>query len=178
MRFICLHIIFFIFCGCLGLPQNIIPVEQFDVSRYTGKWYEIARLDHSFERGLDNVTAEYVLQDDGKISVLNRGFSKKHNKWEKVTGKARFVGIRNTGYLKVSFFGPFYGSYVIFELGKNYQYAYVTSSKKSYLWLLARSPEAGKKEISRFVKKCRYLGFDTGNLIFVSHDKEILKNDE
>lgn len=90
-------------------------------------WYEIARLDHSFERGLEQVTAEYSLREGGGVQVKNRGFSNKKNKWSEAEGKAFFVGKASEGYLKVSFFGPFYGSYVVFELDKdNYQYAFVS----------------------------------------------------
>jgi apolipoprotein D and lipocalin family protein len=86
------------------------------LERYLGKWYEIARLDHSFERGLEKVSATYSLRDDGGVRVENRGFSQKKNTWKAAEGKAYFVRDSNEGYLKVSFFGPFYGSYVIFEL--------------------------------------------------------------
>ena len=105
--------------GCLGTPEGVRPVEQFELSRYLGKWYEIARLDHSFERGLENVTAEYSLKGDGGVRVLNRGFSVKDDKWKQAEGKAYFVRGEDEGHLKVSFFGPFYGSYVVFDLDKD-----------------------------------------------------------
>ncbi len=157
-------------CGCLGAPKGIEPVDGFEIDRYLGKWYEIARLDHSFEQGLSNVTAEYTLRDDGGVKVINRGFSKTENKWKEAEGKAYFVKGQDEGYLKVSFFGPFYGAYVVFNLDKkNYQYAFVTSSNKSYLWLLARNPNVSKELIDRFVNESKELGFDTENLIFVEH---------
>lgn len=102
--------------GCLSTPKNVRPVEPFELDRYLGNWYEIARLDHSFERGLEQVSAHYSLREDGGVTVVNRGFSKKKNKWKIVEGKAYFVNDKNEGYLKVSFFGPFYGTYAIFEL--------------------------------------------------------------
>ena len=158
-------------CGCVSLPRGVHPVKEFDLNRYLGKWYEIARLDHPFERGLQGVTAEYSLRDDGGVRVVNRGFSTSKNEWKEVEGKAYFVRGKDEGYLKVTFFWPFYGSYVVFELDKeNYQYAFVTGSSKSYLWLLARSPSVSEELVDRFVKRATDLGYDTDELIFVEHD--------
>ena len=157
--------------GCTGLPDAVDPVDDFDINRYLGKWYEIARLDHRFERGLSKVSAEYALRDDGSVSVINRGFSNKSNQWEQADAKAYFVDEPNIGHLKVSFFGPFYGSYVVFELDEaEYQYAFVAGYDKSYLWLLSRTPDVDKDLIDRFVKRSSELGFDTDALIFVEHD--------
>ena len=165
----CLLLLFL--SGCLGMPDSVHPVKEFALNKYLGKWYEIARLDHSFERGLNRVTAEYSLRDDGGVRVTNKGFSIKKNKWKEAEGKAFFVRGQDEGYLKVSFFGPFYGSYVIFELDKeNYQYAFVSSYNNSYLWLLARSPNVSKELVDRFVKKSKALGFDTDGLIFVEQN--------
>ena len=102
--------------GCVGIPENVKPVENFKLENYLGKWYEIARFDHSFERGLSRVTADYSLRDDGGLKVINRGYSVKEDKWKEAEGKAYFVRESDQGYLKVSFFGPFYGSYIVFEL--------------------------------------------------------------
>jgi len=136
--------------GCVGIPENVKPVDNFKLEKYLGKWYEIARLDHSFERGLTRVTADYSLRDDGGLRVLNRGYSAKQNKWEKAEGKAYFVKKSDQGYLKVSFFGPFYGSYIVFELDhENYEYSLVCGPDKSYLWILARSPEI-KEDIREY----------------------------
>lgn len=157
--------------GCLGLPDGVYPVDEFDLNKYMGKWYEIARLDHSFERGLDRVTAEYSVRNDGGVRVINKGFSIAQNKWKEAEAKAYFVRGQDDGYLKVSFFGPFYGSYVVFELDKkNYQYAFVTGSNTSYLWLLSRTPTVSKELVDQFVKRSKELGFDTDNLIFVEHN--------
>jgi len=104
--------------GCVGIPENIKPVESFDATRYLGKWYEIARLDHSFERGLTKVSATYSLRGDGGLKVVNHGWSAKDGTWKSATGKAFFVQDPGRGYLKVSFFGPFYGSYVVFDLDR------------------------------------------------------------
>lgn len=156
--------------GCTSIPAGVKPVENFDVNRYLGKWYEIARLDHSFERGLTRVTAEYSLRDDGGIKVVNRGFSTKNNEWDEAEGKAYFVGPDNEGFLKVSFFGPFYGSYIVFELDReDYRYSFVSGPDTSYLWLLSRTPEISDDVLQRFMKKASALGFETDELILVPH---------
>ncbi|MBL0010056.1 MAG: lipocalin family protein [Nitrosomonas sp.] len=157
--------------GCVSIPQDVAPVDGFELNKYLGKWYEIARLDHSFERGLDNVTAEYFLRDDGGVKVINKGFLTAENRWKEAEGKAYFVRNQQEGYLKVSFFGPFYGAYIVFELDKEaYQYAFVTSYDKSYLWLLARTPVVSDELINRFIQKSRNLGFATDKLIFLKQD--------
>ncbi len=154
------------------MPEKVIPVKEFELNRYLGKWYEIARLDHSFERGLERVTAEYSLRDDGGVAVVNRGFSPDRDEWKVAEGKAYFVNDKNEGYLKVSFFGPFYGSYVIFELDKqNYNYAFISGPDTSYLWLLSRTPRVPQDLIDNFIKRSKDIGFDVNDLIFVRHDE-------
>lgn len=156
--------------GCLGMPAGIEPVDHFQVNRYLGLWYEIARLDHPFERGLTRVTARYRLRDDGGLQVINRGYSPAEDRWQQAEGKAYFVNDPHQGYLKVSFFGPFYGSYVIFELDReDYNYAFITGPDMSYLWLLARTPRVDQELVTRFIEQSQELGFNTDNLIFVEH---------
>lgn len=153
--------------GCLGYPKSVAPVQGFEADRYLGQWYEIARLDHSFERRLENVTAEYALRDDGGIRVVNKGFSAEEGQWEEAEGKAYFVDDSSEGYLKVSFFGPFYASYVVFELDKkSYQYAFVSGPDTGYLWFLSRTPSVAPELIEHFVARADELGFDTSELIF------------
>ena len=175
-RRICLNLLSFLAVllagGCTGLPEGVAPVKEFDANRYLGKWYEIARLDHSFERGLDNVTAEYSRRDDGGLTVINRGYDAEGDGWKQADGKAYFVGDRDTGHLKVSFFGPFYGSYVVFELDReHYQYAFVAGYNRKYLWLLSRTPAVDEDLAARFISRARQLGFATDELIFVNHDR-------
>ena len=157
--------------GCLGMPEGVEPVGDFDAQRYLGRWYEIARLDHSFERGLSNVTAEYSRRDDGAIRVVNRGFDTDEGQWSDIEGKARFVGAEDEAYLKVSFFGPFYGSYVVFGLDREgYNYAFVSGFNRDYLWLLAREPVVSPAVREAFVREAQARGFDTAGLIWVEHD--------
>ncbi|MBC7859089.1 MAG: lipocalin family protein [Burkholderiaceae bacterium] len=154
--------------GCVTQPDNIVPVEHFDSARYLGKWYEIARMDHSFERGLTHVSAEYSLRDDGGLKVVNRGYKAADAKWKEAVGKAYFVGAPDRGFLKVSFFGPFYGSYIVFDLDQqNYGYSLISGPDKSYFWLLARTPTLDEATKQRLVAKAQALGFDTSKLIYV-----------
>ena len=160
-----------LFSACAGKPAGVEPVQEFDLERYLGTWYEIARLDHSFERGLDNVTAEYSLRPDGGVRVLNRGYSAAADEWEEAEGKAYFVETPDIGYLKVSFFGPFYGSYVVFELDReDYGYAFVSGPNTSYLWLLARQPGVSDEVMQSFRDRATEVGFDLQELIIVGHD--------
>ncbi len=160
-----------LFTGCVGMPDRVEPVHDFKVQNYLGRWYEIARLDHSFERGLTRVSADYSLREDGGLKVVNRGYSEKEKRWKEATGKAYFVKASDLGYLKVSFFGPFYGSYVIFDLDHdNYQYSLVCGPDRGYLWILARTPKMETAIRERLVAKAAALGFDTTKLIYVSQD--------
>ena len=113
-----------VLAGCTAIPKGLTPVGNFETDRYLGKWYEIARLDHSFERNLSNVSATYWEKDNGDIGVKNRGFDTGKGVWKEIEGRARFLGDTDVGSLKVSFFGPFYGGYHIIELDdEQYQYA-------------------------------------------------------
>lgn len=154
--------------GCVSIPERVKPVDHFQLERYLGKWFEIARLDHSFERGLSHVSAQYSMRDDGGVQVLNRGYSETKKTWKQAEGKAYFVQGPDIGYLKVSFFGPFYGSYVIFDLDhEHYRYALVCGPDKSYLWILSRDPMMHADLRDTLIAKAAALGFDTGGLIFV-----------
>ena len=156
--------------GCTGVPEGLKPVSGFDAEKYLGTWYEIARLDHSFERGLDRVTAEYRLRDDGGVNVINKGWDSAQKQWQQANGKAYFVRGEDEAYLKVSFFGPFYGSYVIFEMDiDNYQYAFVSGPNKNYLWLLSRTTNISDKLRNHFISTAKKHGFNTNQLIFVTH---------
>lgn len=158
--------------GCLGMPEQLEPVSGFEAKKYLGTWYEIARLDHRFERGMSNVTARYELREDGGLTVVNRGFVAERGEWSEATGKAYLVGDESIGHLKVSFFGPFYASYVIFGLDQeDYQYAFVSGPDHSYLWLLSRQPEPDQAVVERFLEQARQAGFATDELIFVAHDR-------
>jgi apolipoprotein D and lipocalin family protein len=152
--------------ACAGIPEGVEPVSGFDVQRYSGKWYEIARLDNWFEKGLDHITAEYNLNKDGSVSVTNSGFNGAEGKREVAYGKAYFIGNPNTGSLKVSFFGPFYGGYHIIELDRDYGHALIAGSNRDYLWILARQPALDQVIVQKLLTKAASLGFDTTKLVY------------
>lgn len=157
--------------GCTGLPDGIDPVSELDVERYQGTWYEIARLDHSFEEGLSNVTAEYSVRDDGSIRVINRGYSEEEGKWEEAEGRAVFVEDEANGHLKVSFFGPFYASYVVFRLDEDYRFAYITGYDRDYLWFLSKTPIVDDEALEDFKDVASAKGFDLEELIIVDQSR-------
>ena len=153
--------------GCTGMPEGIEPVTDFDKSRYLGTWHEIARLDHSFERGLIDVKAEYSLRDDGAVRVINSGTDSETGERKVANGHAKFVGDEGTAHLKVSFFGPFYGSYVVFELDPDYRYAFVAGYNTNYLWLLARETDISDEIRKAFIDRARALGFGVDDLVWL-----------
>ena len=137
-------------CGCIHPPRGVPTVDHFVVDRYLGRWYEIARLDHSFERGLTRVGAEYSRRDDGGIKVVNRGFDARRSQWKEAVGRAYFVGEPTVGLLKVSFFGPFYGGYNIVALDReSYNWALVCGPSRDYLWILSRTPKLEPEVLAR-----------------------------
>lgn len=154
--------------GCTSVPDKVTPVSPFELERYLGSWHEIARLDRSFERGLTQVTAEYSLRDDGGISVLNRGYDAAKERWKSATGKAYFVDDTNTGRLKVSFFGPFYGGYNIAKLDPDYQIALVVGPNLDYAWLLARKPQLSAAECAPYLAEAERIGIALDQLIWLA----------
>ncbi|CAN4272377.1 Blc Bacterial lipocalin [Methylophilaceae bacterium] len=167
--------------ACMGVPDKVKVVDSVDARQYLGTWYEIARLDHSFERDLDYVTANYSLRDDGGIKVTNRGFNSKTKTWQEAVGKAYFVDPinadkTNTGKLKVSFFGPFYGAYNIMVLDKPYyNYVMVCGPDKSYLWILSRTPQLTYPIKQHLIAQAQEMGFATEQLIHVKQSSEIIQ---
>ena len=152
--------------------KNIDVVKPFDQKKYLGKWYEIARLDYSWERNLDNVTATYSLREDGKIKVDNRGYNVKKTKWEESIGKAKPVGEATEGRLEVSFFGPFYAEYNVVAIDDAYQYALVAGESTKYLWILSRVKTIPENVKKQYMHKAQSLGYNTADLIWVKQDRE------
>ena len=175
MKKIVFCILFVLLTACMGVPENVKVIEKVDENQYLGTWFEIARLDQSFERGLEKITATYSLKDDGGIKVLNRGFIVAKKEWKEAEGKAYFVeppnaDKTNTGKLKVSFFGPFYGAYNIIALDANYQHVMICGPDKSYLWILSRTPTLAAPIKQKLIAQAKSLGFATDKLIYVNHD--------
>jgi len=159
--------------GCsTAPPSGLTAISPFDVNRYLGKWYEIARLDHSFERGLTDVSATYSLNPDGSLEVINRGFNVKKGDWKSATGRALFTGSKDQGSLKVSFFGPFYGGYHVLSLDQvGYQWALVAGPDRDYLWILARTKTLAPAIKDQLVTQARQMGFATDKLIWVDQSR-------
>lgn len=163
--------------GCTGRPDGIEPVSPFDINRYQGVWYEIMRLDHSFERGLTNVTATYTLRDDGMVDVLNKGFDRKQCRWKEARGTASFQGKNTVASLSVTFFWPFAGGYHIFALdGEDYGYALVAGPSLNYLWILARQSGLSLETRNDLVSKAGQHGFSVKDLILVDHSAVVCSN--
>jgi apolipoprotein D and lipocalin family protein len=166
MKRIILFIALIFLHGCTAIPEQVKPVSDFDANRYLGTWYEIARLDHSFERGLTNVSANYSFNDDGTIKVINRGWSEKDQIWNEAIGKAKFVQDADVGHLKVSFFGPFYSSYVVFYLEPDYSTALVSGYNNEYFWILSRNTTIPDYKLNKYLRIAEQAGFNTESLIF------------
>ena len=155
--------------GCSTTPPpNVTPVTPFELSRYLGQWHEIARLDHSFERDMIKVTAQYSMNPDGSVKVLNRGFNTKKQAWKDAVGKAWLIDGPNKGALKVSFFGPFYGGYFITALDPDYQWAMVVGPDVDYFWILARQPTIDEGVKSNLLKQARTIGIAVDDIIWVA----------
>jgi apolipoprotein D and lipocalin family protein len=158
--------------GCATAPPDgVSAVTPFDLQRYLGRWYEVARLDHRFERGLSRVTASYSLNPDGSVKVLNRGYNAEKGAWSEAEGRALFTGDANTGSLKVSFFGPFYGGYHVIALDPGYRWAMVIGPDPSYLWILAREPRISDDVRTRLLAQASAAGVNTAELIWVDHSQ-------
>lgn len=160
--------------GCsYAPPKDVAVVSPFELPRYLGTWYEIARLDHSFERGLSNVNARYRQRPDGSVEVINRGYDEKRRRWQEAVGTARFIGAENVGSLKVSFFGPFYGGYHLVALDQqDYRWALVMGPNRDYLWILARDKQLPADVRERLLAQVTELGIDVSQLIWVGHDRD------
>lgn len=153
-------------------PKKAVAVQDFDVQKYAGLWYEIARFDYRFEKNMDNVSAQYSLNKDGRVIVLNSGYNYQKNEWRKADGLAKFRGSEDVAELKVSFFGPFYAGYNVVALDASYQYALVAGKNLDYLWILSRTKELPDEVKSEYLKIAEEIGYDTSRLIWVNHDRD------
>lgn len=159
--------------GCTGLPEGVVPVRGFQAERYLGTWYEIARLDHSFERGLSDVSATYTRRADGGIDVLNKGYDQAKDAWRDAEGRAYFIGSPDTASLKVSFFWPFYGGYHVMALDPDYRWAMVAGPSHDYLWILARTPVLPDELVEQLSRTARQAGFDPNGLVRVGQSRAV-----
>lgn len=152
-------------------PKNAFPVTGFNIQKYLGKWYELARLDYRFERELSNTTAEYSLNKNGSVRVINRGYNDKKNEWEEAEGVAVFREEKDKAALKVSFYKPFYSGYNVIGLDANYQYALVAGKDLDYLWILSREKTLPEDIRENFLRTAAGLGYQVDDLIWPEHDK-------
>lgn len=160
-----------ILMACKSQKLELTTISELNLNAYTGTWYEIARLPNSFEKGLKCITANYSLNPDGTIRVLNSGQSiDSPKKQSNAVGKAKMVNPDEPGKLKVSFQWPFYGKYWILQLDKDYQYAIVGTPSGKYLWILCRTSTMDQTILDSLIANCKSYGFNTDNLIFVEHD--------
>jgi len=163
-------------CKTYEKPEKVTPVENFKLSEYLGTWYEIVRLEHRFEKGMEAITATYSMREDAGVKVLNKGFRTKEQEWNEAEGKAYFVGNTDEGFLKVSFFGPFYGSYIIMDT--DYEtYTMISGPDLSYFWILARTPTLDQKVLESLLAKAKDAGFDTSVLIYPDQSMNAKMND-
>ncbi|MBP7397813.1 MAG: lipocalin family protein [Flavobacterium sp.] len=161
-----------IFTSCVGIPDGVTAVQNFNKDKYLGKWYEIARFDFRFERNLDNTTAQYSINPDGSIKVLNQGYNYVKKEWDSAEGKAKFIGSESEARLKVSFFGPFYAGYNVVAIDENYQNALIYGNSTEYMWILSRNKTIDEATKKRFIEKAKKDGFDVSKLIWVNHNKD------
>lgn len=163
--------------GCSHEPTPVAPaVKNFEIEQYTGRWYEILRMPHSFEENLIKVTAEYRLNPDGSLEVTNRGFNTKEEEWQTAIGKAVAIEgatAHQSAEYKVTFFWPFYGGYYVSWIDKNYRYAMITSDSTEYFWLLSRSAEVPQDVIDLAIAQAHEWGIDSSKLIKVDQSAAI-----
>ena len=152
-------------------PAGLTAVAPFDLARYVGTWYEIARLDHGFERGMSDVSATYTPRSDGSVEVINRGYDSARQDWRQASGRALFTGSSERGSLKVSFFGPFYGGYHVVALDPDYRWALVVGPDRSYFWILARDRVLNPELRAQLIEKSRALGIAVEQLIWVDQTR-------
>lgn len=152
--------------ACTAIPDRVEPISNLEIERYLGTWYEVARLDHSFERGLSHVSANYSFNEDGFIQVINRGWNEEEQAWSEAVGTAKFVQDQNVGHLKVSFFGPFYSSYVVFYLEPDYSVALVSGYNNDYFWILSRNTSIPEYKLNKYLRIAQQAGFNTQELLF------------
>ncbi|MEL4179789.1 lipocalin family protein [Roseateles sp. PN1] len=163
-----------VLAGCMSTspPPGVTAVQPFDLERYQGRWFEVARLDHRFERGMTDVSATYSAQTDGSVRVLNRGFDVATGQWREAVGRALFIGEPTTGSLKVSFFGPFYGGYHVAALDPDYRWALVLGPDFSYCWILSRDKVLAPAQRDAITARAKALGVETADLIWVSQARQ------
>ena len=158
------------FTGCSSVTDVVEPVANFDLGKYLGSWYEIARIDFRFEKNMDQTTATYSMNSDGTVRVINRGYDYVKNEWKESIGKARFRGDNTRGALEVSFFGPFYAEYNILALDEEYKYALVGGRTYDNLWILSREKTIPENIRQDYLEIAKDIGYDINRLVWVEQE--------
>lgn len=161
-----------VIASCSSMPKKAKVVDNFELPKYLGLWYEIARIDFRFEKNMNNVSAQYSMNPKGYVNVLNSGYNYEKKEWKSATGKAKFRKDENKAALKVSFFGPFYSGYNVIALDKDYKYALVAGKDLDLLWILSREKSIPKEIKEQYLNIAKEIGYDTSRLIWVEHNKE------
>jgi len=170
LRYTVMGLIGILFGSCSTIPEGAVAVKPFNKEKYLGKWYEIARFDFKFERNMNNTTAQYSINDNGTIKVVNRGYNYEKKEWKEANGIAKFVGDDDVAMLKVSFFRPFYSGYNVIAIDNDYRFALVCGKNLSYLWILSRETTIPEDIKQNYITIAKKLGFNTSDLIWVEHD--------
>ncbi|WP_291912002.1 lipocalin family protein [Chitinophaga sp. CB10] len=155
----------------VSIPRGATAVQPFDLAKYLGKWYEIARKDYRFEKNMSNVTATYSLTPKGEVRVDNRGFDEAAGEWRESAGRAKFVKDKSLGRFMVSFFPFIWAGYNVIEVDDDYQHALVVGDNLDYIWFLSRTPELPEPVRERFMMRAEELGYGLGSLIWTVHDR-------
>jgi len=172
LRYTVMGLIGILFGSCSTIPEGAVAVKPFNKEKYLGKWYEIARFDFKFERNMNNTTAQYSINDNGTIKVVNRGYNYEKKEWKEANGIAKYVGDDDVAMLKVSFFRPFYSGYNVIAIDNDYRFALVCGKNLSYLWILSRETTIPEDIKQNYITIAKKLGFNTSDLIWVEHDNK------
>lgn len=158
---------YLIACSKKMIPEKATALNNFQLEKYLGTWYEIARLDFKYEKNLKNVTASYTLKNPTTVDVLNRGYDTVKHKWKDAKGVAKFRDAKDVAALKVSFFGPFYSGYNVVAIDEEYKYALVVGESLEYMWILSREKTIPESIKNDYLQKAKAIGYNTDDLVWV-----------
>ncbi len=168
LKFLSIFLAYAIFSCSNGVKTNNNAVKDFKIEKYLGKWYEIARYDHSFERGCENVSANYSLKENNKIKIVNKCIKNDKEKIAKATGY--FLKSKDIAHLKVTFFWPFYGNYKVIYIDKNYENAIIDGGTYDYFWILSRNKNPDQRILEFLIKKAQIFGYKKEQMIFAKYN--------
>ncbi len=163
MRLYSLFLLLLAGCStCNANPVDNTTVSEFDLDRYMGKWYEVARIDNRYQRNLTAVTAEYSLGKGDRITIVNRGYNPSNGEWREV--EARGETTSTVGRLKVSFFLFVTSEYNIMDLGENYEWALVGTKSSNFLWIISRTPALPADTLNHIISLAEKRGYNINDI--------------